>query len=62
MISWLSIHFAELFPTGRELKPQEMILTGGFPCYSVYETKDQKYIAVGALEEKFWIRLCEAIE
>jgi len=61
VISWLSIHFAELFPTGQKLNPKEMILTGGFPCYAVYETKDSKYLAVGALEDKFWAKLCEQL-
>ena len=61
VISWLSVHFAEVFPTGQMPDPQEMVLTGGFPCYSVYETKDHKYLAVGALEEKFWAKLCEIL-
>lgn len=38
------------------------LLTGGVPCYGVYVTADQRYMAVGALEEKFWRRLCTALE
>jgi len=34
---------------------------GGEPFYSVYQTKDGKYVAVGAAEEKFWKILCEKI-
>jgi crotonobetainyl-CoA:carnitine CoA-transferase CaiB-like acyl-CoA transferase len=30
-------------------------LTGGIAAYSVYETKDGKYMALGALEPKFWM-------
>jgi len=37
-------------------------LTGALPCYNVYRTSDERYIAVGALEPKFWARFCEAIE
>jgi alpha-methylacyl-CoA racemase len=37
-------------------------LTGGLPCYGVYATSDQRFIAVGALEEKFWRLLCDAID
>ena len=33
-------------------------LTGHNPCYAVYETKDGKYVTVGALEEHFWRNLC----
>jgi alpha-methylacyl-CoA racemase len=36
-------------------------LTGGWPCYGVYPTADQRFLAVGALEQKFWDALCEAI-
>jgi len=37
------------------------LLTGGVPCYGVYPTHDGRWLAVGALEEKFWKALCEAI-
>ena len=38
------------------------LLTGGVPCYGVYATQDRRYLAVGALEHKFWRALCEALE
>ncbi|MFH1873316.1 MAG: CaiB/BaiF CoA-transferase family protein [Pseudomonadota bacterium] len=37
------------------------LLTGGVPCYGVYRTADERYLAVGALEPKFWQALCAAI-
>lgn len=39
----------------------EGLLTGGVPCYGVYETRDARWLAVGALESKFWRALCEAL-
>jgi alpha-methylacyl-CoA racemase len=39
----------------------EGLLTGGFPCYGVYETHDRRWLAVGALEAKFWRLLCETL-
>ena len=36
-------------------------LTGGWPCYAVYRTADERFLAVGALEEKFWHVLCDAV-
>jgi len=36
-------------------------LTGGWPCYGVYRTSDERFLAVGALEEKFWHLLCDAL-
>jgi len=40
----------------------EDYLTGGLPWYSVYVTLDGGYVALGALEPKFWQRLCDAID
>lgn len=37
------------------------LLTGGVPCYQVYPAGDGRYLAVGALEPKFWQSLCAAI-
>jgi crotonobetainyl-CoA:carnitine CoA-transferase CaiB-like acyl-CoA transferase len=36
-------------------------LTGGLPGYSLYRTQDDRYMAVGALEPKFWNVFCAAI-
>lgn len=37
------------------------LLNGGVPCYNVYRTRDDRFIALGALELKFWETLCKAI-
>ena len=34
---------------------------GGSAFYGTYRTKDDKYIAVGAIEPKFWHALCEGL-
>lgn len=34
---------------------------GTYPCYRVYETKDGRYMALGAAEAVFWADFCEAI-
>ncbi|HEU0035375.1 MAG TPA: CaiB/BaiF CoA-transferase family protein [Kofleriaceae bacterium] len=36
-------------------------LNGGMACYGVYRTKDDRYLAVGALEPKFWIAMNQGI-
>lgn len=56
----LALHAVETF--GRVKARGEDLLTGGVPCYGVYATQDGRYLAVGALEEKFWRALCEALE
>ena len=48
--------FGQPAPRGADL------LTGGVPCYGVYRTFDERYLAVGALEPKFWQAMCVAIE
>ncbi len=47
---------------GKPAPRGEDLLTGGVPCYGVYRTADERWLAVGALEPKFWQALCAAIE
>jgi crotonobetainyl-CoA:carnitine CoA-transferase CaiB-like acyl-CoA transferase len=37
-------------------------LTGDLPCYAMYKTRDGRFVAVGALEKKFWDTFCDVIE
>lgn len=46
---------------GRVAARGDDLLTGGVPCYGVYETRDGRWLAVGALEAKFWRALCRTI-
>lgn len=36
-------------------------LHGDFPFYSVFRTKDNKYLSVGAIEIKFWREVCKGL-
>jgi crotonobetainyl-CoA:carnitine CoA-transferase CaiB-like acyl-CoA transferase len=38
------------------------VLLGEHPCYRVYACKGGGYMALGALEPKFWERFCQAVE
>lgn len=57
--SWLAL--AGAHASGRFPGSQDTLLTGGSPRYRLYATRDGKFLAVGALEEKFWRTFCEAI-
>ena len=46
---------------GKTAAPARDFLTGGVPCYNIYRTKDGRYMAVGALELKFWEQCCDVI-
>ncbi|HTH17298.1 MAG TPA: CoA transferase [Magnetospirillum sp.] len=37
------------------------IINGGAACYRVYRTKDARFVALAALEEKFWLKFCETV-
>jgi alpha-methylacyl-CoA racemase len=37
---------------------QENLLDGGAPFYGTYQTSDDKWVAIGSVEEPFWNELC----
>jgi crotonobetainyl-CoA:carnitine CoA-transferase CaiB-like acyl-CoA transferase len=41
--------------------PNDLPTDGSFACYNVYECADGKWVALGALEEKFWAGFCARI-
>jgi alpha-methylacyl-CoA racemase len=45
-----------------KLASRAPVLTQGFACYRMYETSDGRHLTVGALEPKFFGRLCELLE
>ncbi|WP_435980534.1 CaiB/BaiF CoA transferase family protein [Psychrobacter sp. DM4] len=48
--------------SGQNPPPQHDFLGGLLPCYRLYKTSDDRYMAVGSLELKFWQGLCEVLE
>jgi alpha-methylacyl-CoA racemase len=56
------VALGSLDDTGTDAPRGEDLLTGGVPCYGVYATRDGRWLAVGALEAKFWRALCDALE
>ncbi len=46
---------------GHSALPARDFLTGGVPCYGVYRCSDGRYMAVGALELKFWETCCDVL-
>ena len=45
--------------TLRGQKKTKFLHNGAYPCYSLYRTSDGQYVAVAAVEEKFWTDLKE---
>jgi len=48
--------------SGQQPAPHHDFLGGLLPCYRLYKTSDERYMAVGSLELKFWQGLCEVLE
>ena len=45
----------------KNVKSNSLHLNGGIARYNIYETKDNKFLALGALEDKFWKKFCKII-
>jgi len=39
----------------------ETRLTGGIACYNTYETSDNRYVCLGAIEPKFFAKFCKIV-
>jgi alpha-methylacyl-CoA racemase len=60
-LAWVPFQLAEYFSTGDVPGPGIWTLSGKYPCYNLYRTRDGGYLAVGALEMKFWANLCREL-
>ncbi len=58
-LAWLGL--AHYFYYNKSPKENSLHLNGGFHRYFVYETSDKKFLALGALEDKFWYKFCNII-
>ncbi len=59
--SLLTIPLAAWRDTGREPLPGKETLSGRYACYNLYQAADGRWLAVGALEPKFWAELCRRL-
>ncbi len=58
-VLWLtSLGVDEHLATGAEVGPGHDVLTGRYACYDTYRAGDGRWLAVGAIEEKFFANLC----
>jgi crotonobetainyl-CoA:carnitine CoA-transferase CaiB-like acyl-CoA transferase len=53
-----ALHFSKEINDGIK---NENILHGEFPFYSIYKTKDNKMLSVGAVEVRFWREVCKGL-
>lgn len=63
VVSWAGAVAGPLYAaTGESPQRGRMALSGGLPCYNVYQTADGAYLSLGALEGPFWMAFCERVE
>jgi alpha-methylacyl-CoA racemase len=63
-MAFLHMHLAARLAMGEQGTPLQRgreALNGGYACYGLYGTKDGRWLAVGALEPKFFAGLCERL-
>lgn len=58
VIALMCLHAALYLASGKAPHYENFLLSGAYPYYSVYRTKDGKFVTLGALEEKFWREFC----
>ncbi|GAK04465.1 alpha-methylacyl-CoA racemase [Geomicrobium sp. JCM 19037] len=61
-LSWMQTSLPQFLSSGAQESRGELPLSGSLACYETYETKDNRWFAVGALEPKFWRLFCEQID
>ncbi len=62
IVNMASLAIDEYLSTGEEPKRGETLLTGRHPWYNIYETRDGKYLSVGAIEAQFYANLCRLLD
>ena len=60
-VSMMHWNASSYLANGEAMQPQGNILIGQLACYNVYETKDGRYISLGAVESHLWTNFCEKI-
>ncbi len=61
-VLWLtSLAIDEQLALGGDIGPGHDVLSGRYACYGTYRAGDGKWLAVGAIEAKFFANLCNAL-
>jgi len=61
IVGLMSIWINPYLAWGVACQRGETWLSGQWPWYNVYETKDRKYISIGAIEAGFYANLCQLL-
>lgn len=61
VVSLLSMIAFEYLCNSKVVGRGEGLVSGKYPCYGVYRTKDNKYISIACTETHFWESLCRLV-
>lgn len=61
VLQLMSLYIDEHLATGASPGPGHDVLTGRYACYDTYCCADRKWLAVGAIEGRFFANLCRAL-
>ena len=62
MLALMALQVDDHLATGAEPAPADAPLGGRFACYDTYRAGDGGWLAVAAIEAKFWSNLCRALQ
>ena len=59
MLGFLALpyYFSKL--TGQQPQVADTLLSHRYGCYNTYQTRDGRYLSIGAVENRFWKQLCD---
>jgi alpha-methylacyl-CoA racemase len=61
VLALMALQIDEYLATGSRPGPGRGMLTGRYACYDTYVAADGKWLAVAAIEARFWSNLCRAL-
>jgi crotonobetainyl-CoA:carnitine CoA-transferase CaiB-like acyl-CoA transferase len=61
MLGLLPIPLHLMQKHGQAPSRSDTMLSHRYACYNVYETADGRHISIGAVENRFWMNLCELL-
>jgi len=61
MVGFLTLPLFFSGLTGEAPKRSETLFSHRYACYNTYETADNRHISIGAVENRFWKKLCDCL-
>ncbi|MGD9238312.1 MAG: CaiB/BaiF CoA-transferase family protein, partial [Desulfobacterales bacterium] len=55
-----ALYFQQL--TGQDPRRSDAMLSHRYACYNTYETADGRHLSIGAVEYRFWKKLCDHLD